>query len=94
MIYDWSQIEGVAQELNGKTVEFKVPLEQGGINFGKGKFRVYRDNRGQLLVVIDQPISYPNGALGLNRVAIPFEESSKVLKNSPSSECEYNLMAV
>jgi hypothetical protein len=92
-IYDWSQHAAEAAALDGNTVDFRVPLEQGGVSAGMGTISAYRDPHGILRVSIDQH-SYDGIKVFVNRVWVPLEERGNLIRNPAGSKCAFSFMAV
>jgi len=93
MTYDWFKSEFTAADLKGKAVQFRVPLEQGGILEGVGKFDAAQDARGYIRVAIVHVQMSREGAVG-SKVFVPVEEASKIVRNPPGSQCEFSFIAV
>jgi hypothetical protein len=92
MTYDWFKSKFTADDLNGKTVAFKVPLEQGGIAAGEGKFRAMEDARGWIRVGIQHVQMTQQGAM-VNRIYVPVEAAEKIVRNPSGSKCDFSLIA-
>jgi hypothetical protein len=89
MTYDWFQSRFTASDLNGKSVAFRVPLEQGGILEGEGRFNANQDARGWIRVAIDYIKMTQQGAFGA-RVFVPTEAAESIVRNPPGSKCEFS----
>lgn len=92
MTYDWFKSPFTAAELKGKSVQFRVPLEQGGILEGIGKFDAVQDGRGYIQVAIDY-VKIQHNAAEATKVYIPVEEGGKIVRNPPKSQCEFSFIA-
>ena len=94
MTYDWFKSQFTAADLKGKTVQFRVPLEQGGILEGDGKFDAAQDSRGYIRVAIDYVyMDYKESCAKGTRVFVPVEEAAKIVRNPAGSKCEFSFIA-
>ena len=94
MTYDWFKSQFTAADLNGKSVAFRVPLEQGGIASGEGQFKAAQDARGYIrAAIIYAQMSADMSHVTASQVYIPVEESAKIARNPPGSKCEFSFIA-
>ncbi len=92
MTYDWFKSQFTAADLNGKSVAFRAPLEQGGIAAGDGQLQAAQDKRGWIRVVIIHVQMTAQGAVG-GKIFVPVEAASKIVRNPPGSKCEFSFIA-
>lgn len=91
MTYNWFKCQYTAAELNNKSVNFRVPLEQGGILEGEGRLKAVQNPQGLIRVAIDYVHIDKDVATG-TRVFIPQEAYSKIMRNPPASKCEFSVI--
>jgi hypothetical protein len=93
MTYKWCKSQYTANELNGKSVNFIVPLERGGTASGEGKLEAKSNSEGLIAVRILHNYFAPDGALVVEPIFIPVEEMAKLVRNPKGSKCEFAINA-
>jgi hypothetical protein len=90
MTYDWFKSPFTAADLKGKSVQFRVPLEQGGILQGTGVLDAAQDPRGYIRVAIinSQMI---HGRMVANKVFVPVEAAANIARNPSGSKWEFTI---
>ena len=71
MNYDWSKVPFDVNELHGKTVHFKVPLEQGGFDEGDGKFDVQQHGSNVFISIYHPMVERDH--VSVRRIDLPAE---------------------
>ena len=92
MTYDWFKSQFTAKDLKGKSVQFRVPLEQGGVLDGVGQFDAAQDARGFIRVAIVHVQMQRDRAVA-SKVFVPVEAADKIVRNPDGSKCEFSFIA-
>jgi hypothetical protein len=92
MTYAWFKSKFTAADLNKKTVAFRVPLEQGGIAAGEGKFEALQNASGCIAVAIIYHYQQ-NNMMCAGKVFIPVEAAGNIVRNPSGSKCEFSVIA-
>lgn len=93
MTYDWFKCEFSAADLNGKTVDFVIPGEDGKIMHGDGRLEAVQDARGYIRAAIILHLFPPGGGIEARKIFIPAEAASKFVRNPSGSKCEFSVNA-
>lgn len=82
-------------DLNGKTVQVRIPLQGGFLFDGEATFNATEDAAGNLHVAVLYGVMSPDRkAITDAKVFVPPDALQKIVKNPPGSKCEFNLIAV
>jgi hypothetical protein len=89
--YDWAKCEFTTAELQGKSVEFRVPLEQGGYATGIGQLDAIQNEKGLLRVTLTKFEMSAQGPRG-HKVFIPAYALPALKKSVAGSKAEFTLV--
>lgn len=93
MTYQWCKSQFTADELNGKSVEFTIPLDVGGTATGIGTLEAKQNPQGLIAVrIIQQFLTHKDASVQM--FFVPVEDMPKLVRNPEGSQCEFSINAL